>query len=189
MSRWSTRYVPRSKRSVPSSRSTATERPRRSEGKPAQAGFLLFGPCQLISITVPVALRARLGGLFWRSRPMFKRTTGVILPPPVIYLLFIAAAWILDALLPLELPRNLWTHYFGWGLVDAGLLRMLWAGLLMLWRKTTVNPYGKPARLLSEGPFRLSRNPIYLGDTLIYVGIALLWGTLWLWLLLPALIY
>ena len=120
---------------------------------------------------------------------MFKRTTGVILPPPVIYLLFIAAAWILDALLPLELPRNLWTHYFGWGLVDAGLLLMLWAGLLMLWRKTTVNPYGKPARLLSEGPFRFSRNPIYLADTLIYCGIALLWGTLWLWLLLPALIY
>ena len=38
---------------------------------------------------------------------------------------------------------------------------MLWAGLLMLWRKTTVNPYGKPSKLLEEGPFRFSRNPIY----------------------------
>ncbi len=62
---------------------------------------------------------------------------------------------------------------------------MLWAGLLMLWRKTTVNPYGEPARLLEEGPFRFSRNPIYLADSLIYCGIALLWGSLWPWLLLP----
>lgn len=120
---------------------------------------------------------------------MFKRATGVVLPPPVIYLLFLAAAWLLESLLPIALPRNLWTHYLGWGLIDAGVLLMLWAGLLMLWRRTTVNPYGKPAKLLEEGPFGFSRNPIYLADSLIYCGIALLWGTLWPWLLLPALIF
>lgn len=120
---------------------------------------------------------------------MFKRATGVILPPPVIYLLFLAAAWLLESALPIALPRNLWTHYLGWGLIDAGVLLMLWAGLLMLWRRTTVNPYGKPAKLLEEGPFGFSRNPIYLADSLIYCGIALLWGTLWPWLLLPALIF
>lgn len=120
---------------------------------------------------------------------MFKRATGVILPPPVIYLLFLAAAWLLESVLPIALPRNLWTHYLGWGLIDAGVLLMLWAGLLMLWRRTTVNPYGKPAKLLEEGPFGFSRNPIYLADSLIYCGIALLWGTLWPWLLLPALVF
>ncbi|WP_425316460.1 isoprenylcysteine carboxylmethyltransferase family protein [Stutzerimonas chloritidismutans] len=120
---------------------------------------------------------------------MFKRATGVILPPPVIYLLFLAAAWLLESVLPIALPRDLWTHYLGWGLIDAGVLLMLWAGLLMLWRRTTVNPYGKPAKLLEEGPFGFSRNPIYLADSLIYCGIALLWGTLWPWLLLPALVF
>jgi hypothetical protein len=84
---------------------------------------------------------------------MFKRATGVILPPPVIYLLFLAAAWLLESVIPIALPQNIWTDYFGWGLIDAGVLLMLWAGLLMLWCKTTVNPYGKPARLLEEGPF------------------------------------
>ncbi|EWC40246.1 isoprenylcysteine carboxylmethyltransferase family protein [Pseudomonas stutzeri] len=120
---------------------------------------------------------------------MFKRATGVILPPPVIYLLFLAAAWLLESVLPIALPRNLWTHYLGWGLIDAGVLLMLWAGLLMLWHRTTVNPYGRPARLVEEGPFRFSRNPIYLADSLIYVGIALLWGSLWPWLLLPLVIF
>ena len=75
----------------------------------------------------------------------------MILPPPLIYLLFLAAAWLLDAMLPIALPQTLWTRYIGWGLIDAGVLLMLWAGLLMLWRKTTVNPYGKPAKLLEEG--------------------------------------
>ena len=32
---------------------------------------------------------------------MFKRANGVLLPPPLIYLLFLAAAWALDGLLPL----------------------------------------------------------------------------------------
>ncbi|MBA1261433.1 methyltransferase family protein [Stutzerimonas stutzeri] len=120
---------------------------------------------------------------------MFKRASRTLLPPPLIYLLFLGAAWILDALLPFALGQNLWTHYSGWVLIDAGLLLMLWAGLLMLWRKTTVNPYGQPAKLLEDGPFRFSRNPIYLADSLIYCGIALLWGSLWPWLLLPVLIY
>ncbi|WP_313224704.1 methyltransferase family protein [Stutzerimonas nitrititolerans] len=120
---------------------------------------------------------------------MSRRATGVFLPPPAIYLLFLALAWLLHWLWHLALPRNLWTHYFGWGLIDAGVLLMLWAGLLMLWRKTTVNPYGKPVRLLEEGPFRFSRNPIYLADSLIYCGIALLWGSLWPWLLLPLVIH
>ena len=119
---------------------------------------------------------------------MPKRRSRILLPPPLIYLLFLGIAWLLEALLPVELERSLWTHYFGWGLIDAGVLLMLWAGLLMLWRRTTVNPYGMPVRLLEEGPFRFSRNPIYLADTLIYCGIALLWGSLWPWLLLPALI-
>ncbi|MCF7201675.1 methyltransferase family protein [Pseudomonas oligotrophica] len=120
---------------------------------------------------------------------MIKRSSRVILPPPVIYLLFLALAWALQALLPVVLPRNPWTAYLGWGLIDAGLLLMLWAGLFMLRRRTTVNPYGTPQRLLDDGPFRFSRNPIYLADTLVYAGIALLWGSLWPWLLLPALIY
>lgn len=121
---------------------------------------------------------------------MLQRTRRPVLPPPLIYLIFIGGAWAADMLFPLALTDTdtLWTHYLGWGMIDAGLLLMLWAALLMLRNRTTVNPYGVPTRLLEDGPFRLSRNPIYLADTLIYCGVALLWGSLWPWLLLPALI-
>ncbi|MFC0712086.1 methyltransferase family protein [Azorhizophilus paspali] len=119
---------------------------------------------------------------------MSARPIPRILPPPVIYLLFVSLAWGLDALLPVPLPDNVWTCWIGWGLIDAGLLLMLWSALQMIGQRTTVNPYGTPAKLLEEGPFRFSRNPIYLADTLVYAGIALLLASLWPWLLLPALI-
>lgn len=118
---------------------------------------------------------------------MSSRPIPRILPPPLIYLLFVGLAWGLHALLPVPLADNDWTRWAGWGLIDAGLVLMLWSALLMLWQHTTVNPYGTPARLLEEGPFRFSRNPIYLADTLVYAGIALLLASLWPWLLLPAL--
>jgi len=119
---------------------------------------------------------------------MSSRSTRPILPPPVIYLLFVGVAWGLDALLPVPLPDNDWTHWAGWGLIDGGLVLMLLTVLQMARQRTTVNPYGTPAKLLEEGPFRLSRNPIYLADTLVYAGIALLLASPWPWLLLPVLI-
>lgn len=119
---------------------------------------------------------------------MFKRASGVILPPPLIYLAFILAAWALAGRLPIGLPENLWTRVAGWSLIAGGVLLMSWAALLMRRWRTTINPYGKPSRLLDHGPFGFSRNPIYLADTLIYCGVGLLLASLWPWLLLPLVI-
>lgn len=117
------------------------------------------------------------------------RSAGVTLAPPLIYLIFIGCAWALSVQLPLAVPQPGWSRYAGWGLIAAGLLLMLWAALLMLRQRTTISPFKQPQRLLEQGPFRFSRNPIYLGDTLIYGGIGLLLGSLWPWLLLPLLIF
>lgn len=113
---------------------------------------------------------------------------GTLLPPPLIYLCFIQLAWGLGDLLPLPLPDNRPTRLAGWSLIALGLALAGWTVWQMLRQRTTLNPYGTPARLLQEGPFRLSRNPVYLADTLIYSGIGLLLASLWPCLLLPLLI-
>lgn len=51
--------------------------------------------------------------------------------------------------------------------------------------RTSVNPYRPTTALLTEGPFRLSRNPMYLGMVIQYVGLALLFNALWAIALLP----
>jgi protein-S-isoprenylcysteine O-methyltransferase Ste14 len=48
-----------------------------------------------------------------------------------------------------------------------------------------LNDFPKPdAALVTAGPFRFSRNPIYLGFLVVVLGFALRWGDLWGWLAL-----
>jgi protein-S-isoprenylcysteine O-methyltransferase Ste14 len=48
---------------------------------------------------------------------------------------------------------------------------------------TPVDPMKPTTALVTEGPFRYSRNPIYVALTLLYVGVALLINALWILLL------
>ena len=61
----------------------------------------------------------------------------------------------------------------------AGLALLGWTLWTFHRHSTTVNPYGGASALCTDGPFRFSRNPIYLGDWLILVGISLLLNTIW----------
>ncbi len=56
----------------------------------------------------------------------------------------------------------------------AGVALMAWAAATMVRARTTFWPGRAPAALVTSGPFRLSRNPIYLGDVLVLLG-AILW--------------
>ncbi len=114
---------------------------------------------------------------------------GTLLPPPLIYLCFIQLAWGLSDVLPLPLLDNACTKWLGWGLILFSFGLLGWTVWEMVRQRTTLNPYGVPVMLLQHGPFRFSRNPIYLADTLIYCGIALLLSSVWPWILLPFLIY
>lgn len=119
---------------------------------------------------------------------MLTRSARPVPPPPLVYLAFIGCAWGLARAVPLDLPSHEMTAYVGWVMIGMGVLLMGFAALEMHRHRTTINPYGIPSSLLQSGPFRFSRNPIYLADTLIYCGIAFLLASLWPWLLLPLLI-
>ena len=51
---------------------------------------------------------------------------------------------------------------------------------------TSPEPHKPTARLVAHGPFKLSRNPIYVSYALAEVGIGLLVNSAWLLILLPA---
>lgn len=107
---------------------------------------------------------------------------ATLLPPPLIYVAVLWAAWELDGLIFLPLTK---APIIGWALVGLGGALLLWAAITMWQHHTTVNPYGGVAHLVQHGPFSFSRNPIYLGDSIIYLGVMLIWGTLWPLLLYP----
>ena len=67
-----------------------------------------------------------------------------------------------------------------------GVVMMAMGGALVLWsagifrrRNTTLNPQGEPSTLATEGLYRFSRNPMYLGMLLGLIGLALLLGNIW----------
>jgi protein-S-isoprenylcysteine O-methyltransferase Ste14 len=103
---------------------------------------------------------------------------GVIAPPPLIYLAGLAVGFGLEALLPsASVPVAL--QWAGCALIVAGVF--LAGSFVAAFRRahTNVDP-GKPTTtIVTSGPYRLTRNPGYLGMALAYTGIALLSGALW----------
>jgi protein-S-isoprenylcysteine O-methyltransferase Ste14 len=94
--------------------------------------------------------------------------------PPVWLALSLGLVWALDRLVPWGIfgPR---AQAFGAALIGLGLALMAVAAAQMLARRTTVIPKNDPAALVTGGVFRLSRNPIYLGDALVLAGAILWW--------------
>jgi protein-S-isoprenylcysteine O-methyltransferase Ste14 len=110
---------------------------------------------------------------------------GVKIPPPVIFLAFLLAGVGLELLWPLGgLPLAL--------AIACGVLGLVaWAYLdgssMQRFRRanTALEPWKPTSALVTDGPYRFTRNPIYLGMTALYVGIALAFGVLWALILLP----
>jgi protein-S-isoprenylcysteine O-methyltransferase Ste14 len=111
-----------------------------------------------------------------------KKRPATLLPPPLAYIAVLWAAWELNKIWPLPFIR---LASVGWVLVALGGALMLWAVFTMFSRRTTINPYSSVAQLVQSGPFRFSRNPIYLGDSILYFGVMLIWGMLWPLILYP----
>ena len=67
----------------------------------------------------------------------------------------------------------------GWFLILAGLFFVGWGIWTLNKHETTVMPHKKSERLVTDGPFALRRNPIYLGDVVILLGLAIVTSNLW----------
>ena len=100
------------------------------------------------------------------------------LVPPILFLLCVALMGLLRWLWPIRMlspfPYNLL------GLVPLLLgLGVGIAGALTFRRaKTNIRPFKEADKLVTEGPFRYTRNPMYLGLSLVLAGIWLLLGAL-----------
>ena len=68
-------------------------------------------------------------------------------------------------------------NYLGAALVGAGIFLNLWSDQQLKRAQTTVKPFAQPTVLITNGAFRLTRNPMYLGMALILAGTAWLLGS------------
>ena len=103
-----------------------------------------------------------------------------LIPPPAPYAAALLGGWWLDRyVLPLAFDDGLVSRPLGWVWLAVGLMLLGWTLWTFHRHHTTVNPYASATTLCTGGPFRFSRNPIYLGDWFLLIGISLLMNTLW----------
>ena len=102
-------------------------------------------------------------------------TKLVHIPPPVVALILLALSHGLACLLPysFDLSQPILAFLF----MILGLAVVLWAGDHFRKKRTALVPAGEPKALVTDGPYRWSRNPMYLGIVLGLTGIVFLVGS------------
>ena len=114
---------------------------------------------------------------------------GVKFPPPFLFVAGLALGFLLDRCWPVPwIPASWGTYRFalGWGIVALGLGLGAWGFITFLRARTAILPHHPASRLVYAGPYRYTRNPMYVGLTGGYLGIAVLIDSLWPLLFLPA---
>lgn len=110
-------------------------------------------------------------------------TAGVRFPPPFIYLIGLLAGLLLERFVPLHLALG----PARWPVAALLLLGWiaLWAAALPMFRAahTPVSPWEPVSALMTSGIYAKTRNPLYLGFSLFYLGIAAIAQSGWMLLL------
>jgi protein-S-isoprenylcysteine O-methyltransferase Ste14 len=106
---------------------------------------------------------------------------GVLAPPPLIFVGFLAMAAILEALLPLPSlsPAPAVRYVVGVVLAVLGIAVIMAGARRFIAAGTNLPPMLPTTALVTDGPYRWSRNPLYLAMLTIYLGIAIAAGSLW----------
>jgi protein-S-isoprenylcysteine O-methyltransferase Ste14 len=110
----------------------------------------------------------------------------VLIKPPRLFLISIVAGLLFQLLWPFKFASSGAVVWLGLSLISGSLGLMFWAdGTFKRW-ETAVNPDNPATTLVKTGPYRFSRNPMYLAFLLIQFGIGLVVGSWWLFItLLP----
>jgi len=104
--------------------------------------------------------------------------------PPAIPAAALLASWGLARAAPIDVPWPVWTRPVGWILFTLPWLFAIWAVATFRHHQTAVNPRGVVTAIVSGGPYRYSRNPMYVTLMAIYVGGALAFHLAWAFVLL-----
>ena len=111
--------------------------------------------------------------------------SGVDIPPPLYLLVPLGAGLLLEWAVPLPFVAGVWRFVLGGVFVAGGFGIEAWAFREMVRARTSPSVWEPTKAVVTSGPYRFSRNPIYVGFTMVYLGIAVLASALWPVLLLP----
>ena len=99
--------------------------------------------------------------------------------PPMIYAIAAVAAFGAAMVAPASFPPGPAVRAIGVAMLAIGATLDLWAAATMWRSKTNIMPNRPAKALVSTGPFRLTRNPIYVGNTIALAGLGGIFDNAW----------
>lgn len=134
------------------------------------------------------SVQLRAGDSFHERRFLPMRSEQLLLPP-VILVIALAVMTLLHFAVPIaQLVIPPWS-YAGFLPVAVGMALGAVAAAAFRRHQTPVMPRQQPVRLVIEGVFRWTRNPMYLGMTLMLAGVWIILGSLTPILVIPAFVW
>ena len=104
---------------------------------------------------------------------------GVRIHPPIIYALSILSGFVLNSYWPQAMPFAIHGPFYG-GTVLALVLLLAGFSIFEFHRASTdVRPDKPDTALINSGPYRFTRNPLYIGLTLVQITVALWFNNAW----------
>ena len=112
-------------------------------------------------------------------------TAQVMIRPPIAWGLAVIAGLAFNWLVPLPfLPANLPAGWLGAMVFVLALALVAWAIVTITWAGSNVPTNLPTTTIVESGPYRFTRNPIYLGVFLGLIGLAIAFDNLWLVIML-----
>jgi protein-S-isoprenylcysteine O-methyltransferase Ste14 len=113
---------------------------------------------------------------------------GVYFPPPLFYLAALALGLVVQHLYPVSfLPRAV-NLVLAMVCIIGSVALIFWSVITFRLAKTSLITVKPTTALVTDGPFRFTRNPMYLGSALLYLGVGLWLNALWVVVMLVPLL-
>ncbi len=112
---------------------------------------------------------------------------GVRFPPPLTYVLGLVVGWIIQHTWPLSLPAS-WAAIrpiLAAVFIVAWFALMLWAFASFRRAHTAIIPHRPATSIVTYGPYRITRNPMYVSMTSVYIGLTLMMNSWWPFIFMP----
>lgn len=115
-------------------------------------------------------------------------TAGIRVPPPLFYVAGFLIGVALELTFPIDRPHVAIT--VAGAVIGIGGWLALDGTAMSSFRRagTSMIPFNPSTALVVTGPYRFTRNPMYLGMAFLYVGLAFAFGLVWPLIVLPLVI-
>jgi protein-S-isoprenylcysteine O-methyltransferase Ste14 len=104
---------------------------------------------------------------------------GVIARPPLLYVAAFAVVLVCRWFRPMPILGRAVALWLGLALVAIGIGTAIWGRRTMQAAGTNIDPTLPAMAIVTSGPFRFSRNPLYLALTTLYLGLTTAFNTWW----------